>query len=192
MSKIKQSFEEGLNTITTLTGLSQADFDLLRQATPQALQWGDDIVKMFYDTLFEYPRTAAVFEDGERPAREKTLAVWYQSLFEVNDVTQFLHNQARIGLLHIRRHVHNEYMVGMANKLRLLFAAKAVEAFGPEEGLNVSNAFSRVLDTVVGLTAEGYDVLSKSALAHATGVQETVIDKFIIRAVDDVEKELLG
>ncbi|MCB0226164.1 MAG: hypothetical protein KDI02_20915, partial [Anaerolineae bacterium] len=61
MSKIKQSFEDGLNTITTLTGLTQADFDLLRQAAPQALQWGDDIVKMFYDTLYEHPRTAAVF-----------------------------------------------------------------------------------------------------------------------------------
>ncbi|HRV94424.1 MAG TPA: protoglobin domain-containing protein [Anaerolineae bacterium] len=192
MSKIKQSFEDGLNTITTLTGLTQADFDLLRQAAPQALQWGDDIVKMFYDTLYEHPRTAAVFEDSERPAREQTLAVWYQSLFEVNDVNQFLYNQARIALLHIRRHVHNEFMVGMANKLRLLFSAKAVEAFGPEEGLNVSNAFSRVLDTVVGLTAEGYDVLSKSALSRATGVQETVIDKFIIRAVDEVEQELLG
>ncbi|MCB0195715.1 MAG: globin [Anaerolineae bacterium] len=192
MSQIKQRFDEGLDTITTLTGLTQADFDKLREAAPQAKQWGDAIVAMFYDTLFDHPRTAAVFQEGERPAREKTLEEWYASLFEVDSVDQFLRNQARIGLLHIRRHVHNEFMIGMANRLRTLFETKAVEAFGNEEGVAVAQAFSRVLDTVVGLTAEGYDVLSKIALSQATGVQETVIDKFIISAVGDVEKELLN
>lgn len=189
MSKIKQSFEDGLNTINALTGLSQADFDALRQAAPQAKLWGDEIVKMFYDTLFEHPRTAAVFQDGERAAREKTLETWYMSIFEVDDIDQFLRDQARIGLVHIRRHVHNEFMIGIANQLRTFFRAKAVDAFGQDEGMKVSHAFDRVLDTVVGLTAEGYDVLSKSALAHATGVQEVVLDKFIVRAVGELEKE---
>ncbi|MCB0209314.1 MAG: hypothetical protein KDJ52_08295 [Anaerolineae bacterium] len=192
MSQIKQRFDDGLNTITTLTGLTQADFDKLREAAPQAKLWGDDIVAMFYDTLFDHPRTAAVFQEGERPAREKTLEDWYASLFAVDSVDQFLRNQARIALLHIRRHVHNEFMIGIANRLRILFEGKAVEAFGNEEGMAVAQAFSRVLDTVVGLTAEGYDVLSKIALSQATGVQETVIDKFISSAVGDVERELLN
>ena len=73
MSEIKQKFEAGLDTIKTLTGVSQTDFDTLRQAAPQAYAWVDEIVKIFYDTAFGHQRTAAVFHTGERPAREVVL-----------------------------------------------------------------------------------------------------------------------
>ena len=77
MSEAKQAFLDGLNTIKTLTGVSQADFDTLKKAEPEASQWVDEVAQFFYDTLFAHARTAAVFHDGERPAREKTLKAWY-------------------------------------------------------------------------------------------------------------------
>lgn len=39
--------------------------------------WVDQVVQGFYDTLFAHPPTRAIFREGERPAREKTLRDWY-------------------------------------------------------------------------------------------------------------------
>ncbi len=190
MSDIKTKFNEGLNTIKTLTGVSQADFDTLREAGPVALTWTDEIVQVFYDTVYAHARTAAVFHEGERPDRENTLRTWYQSVFAENDTQEFWLKQGRIGFAHIRRHIHNEFMIGMANRVTDMFSQKSLAAFGPEKGLQVALAFSRVLKSVVGLTAEGYDVASRMALLESTGASEALLDRMVQDSVNQVQDDL--
>lgn len=191
MSDVKKSFLEGLSTIKTLTGVSQADFDILKSAQLEASQWAQEIMKVFYDTLFAHVRTANVFHDGERPAREKTLEGWYLALFTTaNDSEVYWLEQGRIGFAHIRRHVNNEFMIGIATKLSELFVSKTIAAYGAERGLEVANAFNRVLQTVVGLTAEGYDVMSEIAFSEATGADASLIDNLIQSQVNDVQARL--
>lgn len=192
MSEIKQQFEAGLDTIRVLTGVSQADFDALKAAAPQATQWVDEIVQIFYDTVFSHNRTAAVFHAGERPDREKTLHNWYLALFQENDSPEYWKAQGRIGFAHIRRHINNEFMIGMASKVTDLFTQKSVQAFGVTEGLKVSLAFSRILKTVVGLTAENYDVMSQIAFSESTGAEPELINRLVQKSVKQVEKELFS
>lgn len=190
MSEIKQRYTAGLDTIKTLTGLSQQDFDTLKVAAPQATQWVDEIVQVFYDTLFAHARTAAVFHAEERPDREKTLHEWYLSLFTARDSEEFWNKQGRIGFAHIRRHINNEFMIGMASRVSDLFTQKAVMAFGVEQGLPIAQSFNRILKAVVGLTAENYDVMSQMAFSESTGAEPQLIDRLIQKSVKDVEKEL--
>ena len=190
MTDPKQSFKDGLETIKALTELSQADFDTLKEVAPQAREWTSEIVQVFYDAVYAHARTAAVFHDGERPDREKTLEDWYNSIFDAGDTEEFWKTQGRIGFVHIRRHINNEFMIGMASKVREIFQAKAVEAFGAEQGLKVAQAFSRVLNTVVGLTAEGYDVMSNIAISEATGAGPELIDLLVQDTVNDIEKQV--
>ncbi len=191
MTDVKKSFLEGLTTIKTLSGVSQADFDLLKSIKEEASQWGDELVRFFYDTVFAHARTAGVFRDGERPMREKTLADWYMALFTTaNDTDEFWFEQGRIGFAHIRRHVNNEFMIGIAVKLNEFFVQKAIESFDAERGLELSKAFNRILQTVVGLTAEGYDVMSAIAFSEATGADVSLIDTLIQSQVDDVQSKL--
>ena len=192
MSDPKQSFARGLETIKVLTGTSQADFDTLKEAAPQAREWADEIVQVFYDTLFAHGRTASVFHEGERPIREKSLAKWYHSLFEANDDADFWAAQARIGFAHIRRHINNEFMIGMSIRVQEMFLNKSVETFGLEQGLAVAQAFNRVMGAVVGLTAEGYDVMSQIAFSEATGADVALVDRLIQETVDDIQQRLLG
>lgn len=186
-----QQFEQAVETIKALTGISQADFDLLHSVEAEAVQWTDDVVKLFYDTVFDYHRTAAVFHDGERPEREKTLAEWYRSIFNAGDTPEFWAKQGRIGFAHIRRHINNEFMIGMASKVVQFFTPKAVDAFGPEKGVAVSVAFERVLKSVVGLTAEGYDVASQAAFTESTGADSKLVNRLIQESVNLVQKEWL-
>ncbi|PIE81461.1 MAG: hypothetical protein CSA11_03750 [Chloroflexi bacterium] len=191
MSDAKKSYLEGLHTIKVLTGINQSDFDTLKEAAPEATQWVDDVVQFFYNTLFDHFRTAAVFDQGERLMREQTLRDWYLSLFTTaNDDDTFWNTQSRIGFAHIRRHVNNEFMIGIASRLSEFFTAKSVEAYGVERGLMVTQAFNRVLRTVVGLTAEGYDVMSQLAFSEATGAGAELIDRLVQESVDDIQSEL--
>jgi hypothetical protein len=186
-----QQFEQAVDTIRTLTGISQADFDLLHSVEAEAAQWTDEVVKLFYDTLFGHPRTAAVFHAGERPDREKTLADWYRAIFNASDTPEFWEKQGRIGFAHIRRHVNNEFMIGMASKLVQFFTQKAVETFGPQKGVPVALSFERALKAVVGLTAEGYDVASQAAFTESTGADAKLVNRLIQESVDIIQKEWL-
>lgn len=190
MTDVKQRIAAGIETIKTLTGLSQADFDLLKKAAPEARQWGDEIMQEFYDTLYNHPRTAAVFYKNERVEREQTLIDWYHSLFESNDDSEFWINQTHIGLAHIRRHVHNQFMIGIAARMVIAFQKKAVKAFGVDHGLEVARAFQRVTNAVVGLTAEGYEELSNAAFSESTGAGSALIDRLIQQSIKDIEQEL--
>jgi hypothetical protein len=191
MPNVKQQFQAGLETIKALTGLQLTDFDVLKKAAPQATQWSGEVVTLFYDTLFDHSRTAAVFHAGERPDREKTLESWYLSLFDVDDEREFFQSQTRIGLAHIRRHVNNEFMIGIAARVRELFQSRAVQTFGHERGIEISQAFDRVINAVVGLTAEGYDLLSRAALMESTGASPMLIDRLIQQSVDELGQELV-
>lgn len=192
MNDVQQQFEQGLATIRVLTGVSRADFDLLRAAAPHARLWQDEAPQVFYDALFNHARTAAVFLPGERPMREQTLREWYLALLDVEDEAQFWHKQARIALAHIRRHINNEFMIGITLPMQNWFTAKALTVFEPQQAVAIGLAFGRVLNAVTGLTAEGYDVFSALAFQESTGASPHLIARLIEESVDDVQRAALS
>ncbi len=87
----------------------------------------------FYDTLFAHPPTRAVFREGERPLREKTLRDWYLRTVAGPFNGQYFAWQALVGLVHVRRGVTNAMMASMWNWLTEQVAQRAHEALPPEE-----------------------------------------------------------
>jgi hypothetical protein len=93
----------------------------------------EGLVQGFYDTLFAHPPTRAVFREGERPLREKTLRDWYLRTLAGPFNGQYFAWQALVGLVHLRRGVTNAMMTSMWNWLTEEVARKAREALPPEE-----------------------------------------------------------
>lgn len=185
---MKKSFVESLETIKALSGVTQADFDLLKEIESEASQWVGELTQFFYDTVFAHERTAAVFHDGERPMREEALQGWLMALFTTaNDENEYWFEQGRIAFAHIRRHVSNEFMIGIAVKMNEFFIKKAVETFGVERGMEIARAFNRILQTVIGLTAEGYDVMFSIVFSEVTGADIGLIDSLIQSQIDEVQ-----
>ncbi len=187
----KHSIEQQLHTMRALTGIDQSDFDALQAVADAARGWVDDLAQVFYDTLYAHPRTAAVFREGERPMREETLKSWYLSLFDTKDDMMFWNRQGRIAFAHIRRHVNNQFMIGMAHATSAAFEAKAVEALGPERGLPAARAFERIISSVAGLTAEGYKVATQLAFSESTGADPELVDRLIQESLETVQSEVL-
>ena len=93
----------------------------------------EGLVQGFYDTLFAHPPTWAVFREGERPLREKTLRDWYLRTLAGPFNGQYFAWQALVGLVHVRRGVTNAMMTSMWNWLTEEVARKAQDALPPEE-----------------------------------------------------------
>ena len=192
MSEASQKMQDAMQITAYLTQVSPADFELLHQAAPQARLWADEAVRLFYDLLFQHGRTLAVFKEGERAMREQTLRDWYLALLDVSDPQAFWSRQVHIAVAHVRRNIHNEYMIGISEPLIAWFSLKAAQTFEPAEGLKVALAFRRLIDSVVGLTAGGFDALQRLAVCEATGAESELIDRLVSQSVNGVQKELFS
>ena len=145
-----------VRALIDLTGISEEDRLTLRNAADQTEQWADEFVKMFYDTLFAYPPTSALFREGERPEREKTIKDWYLQVVRGEFDDQFWSAHQHVGHVHVKRKILNAYMIGMMHNAQTFVLGKCLATYEQEEGLKVFDAFKRVTDIAAGIIAEGY------------------------------------
>lgn len=183
------SFNQTLQDLITLTGFTQTDVQLLRQVKDQIAPWHELITTTFYDTLYGYSSTQAVFRQGERPARENTLRNWYQIILTGEIDEAFWRWQWYVGLIHIPRNVTNPYMLGMMSRVQLLFAQKCGETFPPEQGMAIFAAFKRLTDVIAGLIAEGYFASYVQAMERMSGQSRVLIERMVLLEVEDMLAE---
>ncbi|WP_018112451.1 protoglobin domain-containing protein [Thermus igniterrae] len=141
------------------------DGKVLARHAPLMETWTEELVQGFYDTLFGHPATRAVFREGERPAREKTLRDWYLRTLRGPFNGQYFAWQALVGLVHLRRGVTNAMMAAMWNWVTGVVAGKARESLPLEEARALEDAFRRLAFTVMALIAEEYLEAYLEALA---------------------------
>jgi hypothetical protein len=150
----------------------------------------EGLVQGFYDTLFAHPPTRAVFREGERPLREKTLRDWYLRTLAGPFNGQYFAWQALVGLVHLRRGVTNAMMTSMWNWLTEEVARKAQEALPPEEARGLEGAFRRLAFTVAALISEEYLDAYLEALAEAFGKEPKEFRRLAQGEAEHLLKEL--
>ncbi|ALJ90718.1 protoglobin domain-containing protein [Thermus aquaticus] len=150
----------------------------------------EELVQGFYDTLFAHPPTRAVFREGERPLREKTLRDWYLRTLAGPFNGQYFAWQALVGLVHVRRGVTNAMMTSMWNWLTEEVARKAQEALPPEEARALEGAFRRLAFTVAALISEEYLDAYLEALAEGMGQEPASFRALAQREAERLLREL--
>lgn len=126
------------------------------------------MIKLFYDTLFEHPPTAAVFFENERPARESTLSGWWQRTVTGTLDDQYFAWMARVGLAHVFRGVTNPMMLGMADLIATFVAEQAFRApLDQADAAALAEAFTRLAGTWGVVITYGYEESISSALSLA-------------------------
>lgn len=149
--------------------------------------WVGQVVQGFYDTLFGHPATWAIFREGERPAREKTLRDWYLRTVEGPFNGQYFAWQTLVGLVHVRRGVTNAMMAAMWNWVVDTVSRLARERLSQEEAQALADAWRRLGFTVMALISEGYLHAHLEALAQAEGVEVGI---FLQRAQQEAARLL--
>lgn len=171
--------EQTLKDLVTLVGFSEQDPLTLQEYFHQTSKWSDEIVKVFYDTLFSYERTAQTFKENERSAREKTLRNWYLDVASGKITPEWWRRQWIVGLVHIPRKVSNPFMLGMMSRLQQLFLQKCLVEMPPTEAEKVFGAFKRVTDIVAGLIAEGYFTNYIVAMERSAGFKKALVERMM-------------
>ncbi len=184
-------FSDVLETMIELTGYTPRDAQTLAETYEVTSQWDEELAKAFYDTLFAYPPTAAVFKPGERPAREETLKNWYRRVVSGQIDREFWLWQWRVGLIHIPRRVPNDFMLGMMSRVQQLFLQKCLEAWPAPRAVEVFLAFKRVTDVVVGLIAEGYMRGHQLAMKELLGFRQELLDRMMDMEVETLVDRLM-
>jgi hypothetical protein len=177
MVNINKKLEEILEHYTVLTGIEDEDYKILAEHKDKLATWKDDVVKDFYDTLFNYEPTKKIFHEGERPKVEKTLEEWYLGLLEGKKEFSFWEHQWFVGLVHIARGVDNAFMHSMMARVQNLIAEKCFQEFPPEEAKRVYTAFKKITDTIAGVIMEGYFIQYIESIVRMTGIKEQVIER---------------
>lgn len=158
MRDIRENFE----IISTLMDYREEDWSILQEEAEKISHWSPELVKVFYDTLYGYDKTRAVFHEGERPKVEKTLSEWLLSLAAGTKEMDFWEHQWVIALLHIKREVRNIYVLGMMNRLQQILLEKCMETYDDRQrGMQVYLALLRISGVISALIAECYTQLQE-------------------------------
>lgn len=153
------------------------------------------VVKAFYDVLFEHHPTAAVFKPGERPMREDTLSNWWQRTVRGPLDNQYWSWMAMVGLIHVIRGVTNPMMLSMAQFVADFMADNAGSlGLDSDEELRLVGAFNRVAAMTGSVITWGYDHAISAALFEVAGMPEALLarlrDAEIQAALTDARAEV--
>jgi truncated hemoglobin YjbI len=135
------------------------------------------VVAKFYDTLLAHPITAAIFHEGERPMREKTLSDWWQRTVNGPHDDAYFSWMAMVGLVHVVRHVTNPMMLSMADFLSATVAEAAQDALPEPDASRLAEAYRRLSATVVAVIAYGYDLSTEAALFDVAGMPAALLHR---------------
>ncbi|HEX2911685.1 MAG TPA: protoglobin domain-containing protein [Chloroflexia bacterium] len=169
--------EQTLKDLITLTSFVEDDCKTLRDSAATTQTWADEIIATFYDTLFANKSTAAVFQEGERPHREETFRQWYLEITSGEINPTFWEHQWFVGLIHIKRGVNNEFVIGIMSRVQKLFLDKCMAEMDTLRAEQVFGAFKRVTDIIVGLIVEGYRQQYLSAVERTSGISRALVDR---------------
>lgn len=165
------------------------DHEALERNRAWLLGLEDELVALFYDTLYAYPPTASVFVDGERAAREQTLRGWWQRTVGTQIDMEYFRWMAFVGIVHIKRGVTNPMMLSMLQVVSEHVVIRARAALGEAEAVSLQQAFARVGATVGAIISEAYTTGYVGALEDLAGLDPKLTARMLAMEVKRLEAE---
>ncbi len=148
-----------------------------------------ELVALFYDTLYAYPRTATVFVDGERAAREETLRGWWHRTVGAPIDMDYFRWMAFVGIVHIKRGVTNPMMLSMLQVVSEHVVIRARADLGEAEAVQLQQAFARIGATVGSIISEAYTTGYVGALEDLAGLDPKLTARMLAMEVKRLEAE---
>lgn len=186
---------EILDEMVPVAVTSAADAAALADHRDLLLGMEDDLVKGFYDTLYDHGATAAVFGEGERADRERTLRHWWQRTVEGPLDEHYWAWMALVGIVHIRRGVRNPMMLSMVEYVEDSVEHLAADAGLPEpERALLRRAFRHVGATVSAVISESYTQSYVGALQNLGGLSPRLLANMLdieVQALEDAGRASL-
>lgn len=168
--------------------LSDEDRQMIADHREQLLAIEDDLITMFYDTLYAHPTTAVIFHDGERPERERTLREWWRRTVTAELDDAYFEWIAFIGVVHIRRKVQNPMMLTMFQLVRDMVSRDVFMGLPLDQTVRLGIAFSHLQVTVSAILTEAHTRGYIGALENLAGLKPELTERMLDIEVRDFEQ----
>ncbi|MDO8363197.1 MAG: protoglobin domain-containing protein [Actinomycetota bacterium] len=166
----------------------QDDHEVLERNRAWLLSLEDELVALFYDTLYAYPTTAEVFVPGERTTREQTLRGWWQRTVGAPIDMDYFRWMGLVGIVHIKRKVTNPMMLSMLQVVSDHVVLRARSALGDAEATQLQQAFARISTTVGAIISETYTMSYVGALEDLAGLDPKLTARMLELEVKRLEQ----
>jgi hypothetical protein len=176
-----------IQTCLPETRLTDHDAEVVARNKRFLLDLETGLVATFYDTLYAHGPTAAVFVEGERPAREDTLRVWWRRTVNGPLDDAYFAWMALVGVIHNRRGVQNPMMLSMLHLVTDAVHAAAMAELGPDEAEELRVALSHLASTVAAVISESYTSTYIGALQDLAGLNPKLTDRLLKIELKDLE-----
>jgi two-component system, NtrC family, sensor histidine kinase HydH len=136
-------------------GASQAT--CLERFLPQARQYFDAIVDDFYTTLEAHPSANAAITGGPAQVErlKRTLVGWLNSLLSGQYDADYLTQHARIGRVHVRISLPQEFMFTAVNRVRSSLVRVARDLQGQDADATI-HSVNQILDLELAIMLDTY------------------------------------
>ncbi len=168
--------KKALSDMPPETRFGARDAAVIRKNAAALLAAKEPFVKRFYDILFAHPPTQAVFAEGERAERERTLGEFFERVVQGPHDEEFFAWLAYVGPVHVVRGVTNPMMLAMLGFL-VDFVRENTRALPDHEAL--VSAFTRLATSMGAIIAYGYETAWKKALENVIGIPPTLTERTV-------------
>ena len=168
--------QKAIGDMPPQTRFRPEDAEVIKAHAELILPLADEFVKGFYDMLFAHEPTRAVFEEGERAEREKTLGEFLAHVVNGPHDDKFFAWLAFVGPVHVVRQVSNPMMLAMLDYLVLFIMEKFQ---GHENAEAVTEAFIRLAATLGAIISYGYEVAWQEALQNVVGMPPALVQRMV-------------
>jgi hypothetical protein len=157
---------------------SEVDANRIGEVSDFLRDLEDELVKGFYDTIFNHPPMHAVISDGARSDREKVLRIWWNRTLSGPFDEKYWAWQSLVGMVHIKVGVKNQMMLSMwswtmawlKNKLK-------VSDIKNDQADQIIESFERLAMTAQSLTMESYIDSYLQTVIRMTGFKPALLDR---------------
>lgn len=175
-----------MNQIPPCARFNKQDEEIIIKHKDTLLQWENDLVTGFYDTLFAHDETRAVFTDDERSAREDSFREWYQRTVNGPFDDTYWQWQAFVGLIHIKRRVTNTMVSSMWSWILNFLTIRIIDELDPKTARDILAALQHLQGTVVALIVDTYVASYHEAITRSTGMNVVLLDRLVETEIDQM------
>lgn len=178
-----------LDELPKETKITSSDIEVIKKNKDFLFSKAEYIVKDFYDTLFGNAKTAAVFNEGERPIREKSLTDWLVKTVTGDFDLDYWQWQTYVGILHVKRKVTNNMMIVMMGRVSDIISTEAIKELDAQDAIDLKHAWSKFSGTVLALIGESYNYFYMQSVSNTTGLSTGLLENSVRVEIDNLVNE---
>lgn len=152
----------------------------------------DDLISTFYEAAYGHGPTAGVFEEGERPAREKSLHDWWLRTVTEPIDDRYYAWMTLVGVIHIRRRVKNPMMLSMLGYITDYVWGRARTELDTAEADELGHTLHRLQNVVGSLISDSYTRSYIASLESLAGFTPELTERMLDIEIKRLTEEFRG